>query len=206
MVKNKEGAIRKNKKKENFLLDNYKKSWNYIKELKIFIFVIILIFLASLVLGYFYHSEEISLIILKYLEEVLNVSQGFNFLQMTSFIFWNNLQVGFMGILFGVFLGIPSALFTLFNGYVVGFVSSLAVSSSGASSLMGLLPHGIFELPAIFFSFAMGVKLGSFVFYRDKMNKFVYFFKESLRVFLFVVLPLLIVAAIVESFLIFNLK
>jgi stage II sporulation protein M len=191
------------KKKTNFLLNNYTKSWNYIKDSKKFVFIVIFLFLFSLILGYLYHPQELSSFILEYIDKILKDTQEMDSPQMIFFIFMNNLRVGFMGIIYGFLLGIPSLIFTFVNGYVVGFVSFLAVSTSGAGSLLDLLPHGIFELPAIFISFALGIKFGTFVFYKDKLEKFVYFFKESLRVFLFIIVPLLIIAAIIEGTLIF---
>lgn len=195
--------LESNKKNKNNFFENYKKSWSYIKESKKFILIVVLIFLFSLIFGFLYHPDEISSVLLEYINKIVEDTQGMNSWEMILFIFMNNIRVGFMGIIYGFLLGIPSIAFTFVNGYVVGFVSSLAVSSSGAGSLLGLLPHGIFELPAIFISFSMGIKLGTFVFYKDKMDKFVRFFKESLRVFLFVVVPLLIIAAIIEGTLIF---
>lgn len=189
--------------KGNFFVENYRKSWEHIKSSKKFIFLVIGLFLFSLILGYLYHPEEISSVILEYIDKILKDTQGMDSSQMILFIFLNNLRVGFAGIIYGFLLGILPVLFTLANGYVVGFVSYLAVSSSGTGSLLNLLPHGIFELPAIFISFAMGIKFGTFVFYKEKMNKFVSFFKESLRVFIFVVIPLLIIAAIIEGTLMF---
>jgi len=111
-----------------------------------------------------------------------------------------------MGILYGFALGIFPVLSIFANGYVVGYVVSSSVSSSGVLSLLDLLPHGIFELPAIFISFGMGIKFGSFLFYKEKAKKFVEFFVNSIRVFIFVVLPLLIIAAIIEGSFISFLK
>jgi stage II sporulation protein M len=129
-------------------------------------------------------------------------TQGMSSFEMVSFIFFNNLGVGFMGLIYGFVLGIFPILSIFANGYVVGYVSSSAISSSGISSLLNLLPHGIFELPAIFISFGMGIKFGTFIFYKEKMKNFTEFFANSLRVFIFVVLPLLVVAAIIEGILI----
>jgi stage II sporulation protein M len=111
-----------------------------------------------------------------------------------------------MGIIYGFALGIFPILSIFANGYVVGYVCSSAISLSGVGSLLSLLPHGIFELPAIFVSFGMGMKFGTFIFYKDKMKNFRKFFVDSLRVFVFVVLPLLVIAAIIEGILIAFLK
>jgi len=127
-------------------------------------------------------------------------------LRMIGFIFTNNIQSGFMGMFFGFFLGIFPILATFANGYIVGYVSSSVISSSGIISLLSILPHGIFELPAIFISFGMGIKFGTFIFYKNKRKYLSKFLIDSLRVFVFVVLPLLIIAAIIEGSLIFILK
>ena len=72
--------------------------------------------------------------------------------------------------------------------------------------LWRIFPHGIFELPAVFISLGLGLKLGTFIFQRNKLKAFAEFFWNSLRVFLFIVLPLLIIAAIIEGSLIFLLE
>ena len=105
-------------------------------------------------------------------------------------------------MILGIFFGIFPLWFTLQNGYVLGFVSSISVGEAGIGSLWRIIPHGIFELPAIFISLGLGIKLGSFVFYKDSRKKFNEFLKNSLRVFIFIVIPLLVLAGIIEGFLI----
>lgn len=198
--------MKKENKKVNFFKENYSKSWKYIKESKNFIWAVVIIFFISVIIGFLYQPPEIVNSILDYIKNILTKTEGMSSLRMISFIFTNNLQTGFMGLIYGFALGIFPILATFANGYVVGYVSSSAVSSSGVSSLLSLLPHGIFELPAIFISFGMGVKFGTFIFHKEKMKHFGEFFINSLRVFIFVVLPLLIIAAIIEGSLIFILK
>jgi len=137
-----------------------------------------------------------------YVREVLAQTEGMSSLRLIEFIFINNIQSSFMGVVYGFFLGIFPVLASLANGYIIGYVCSSTVSSSGIGSLLSLLPHGIFELPAIFISFGIGIKFGTFIFYKEKMNHFNEFLINSLRVFVFVVLPLLIIAAIIEGSLI----
>jgi stage II sporulation protein M len=192
----------KNKKKENFFGENYKKCWEYIKESNKFIWAITILFFFSAVVGFLFQPPQITSIILDYIQKILAKTESMSSLEMILFIFFNNIKIGFMGILYGFALGIFPVISILANGYVVGYVSSSAVSSSGILSLLNLLPHGIFELPAIFISFGIGLKFGTFLFYKEKMKKFTEFFINGLRVFVFVVLPLLIVAAIIEGSLI----
>jgi stage II sporulation protein M len=115
------------------------------------------------------------------------------------FIFFNNLKSSFFGMSFGILFGIFPILVTIFNGYLLGFVSAFSVAGGGVLSLWKLLPHGIFELPAIFLSLGLGLRLGTLVFQKNKQK----FLKEnilrSLKIFLLIVIPLLIIAAIIEA-------
>jgi len=44
------------------------------------------------------------------------------------------------------------------------------VQTDGFLSLWRLLPHGIFELPAVFISLGMGLKIGMFIFQKKKLE------------------------------------
>ena len=67
----------------------------------------------------------------------------------------------------------------------------------------GLIPHGIFELPAIFISLAMGFKTCHLMTLRitGKINNLDMKAHSInlVRIFVWIVLPLLIIAAIVEA-------
>lgn len=185
-----------------FVLE-YKKSFKYLKDSKNYIFVIIGIFVLFGIIGFFVPaSEYIYSQILNYISQLLEKTEGFGFGDMFFFIFFNNFKSSFFGLFGGIFFGIFSLFTSLANGYVIGFVSQFTTSQQGASILWRLVPHGIFELPAVFISLGMGVKLGSFFLKKNKLN----FIKENLRsslgVFVTIVLPLLLIAAIIESVLI----
>jgi uncharacterized membrane protein SpoIIM required for sporulation len=83
-----------------------------------------------------------------------------SYLELNVFIFWNNLRASFFGLISGIFLGIYPIIMGITNGYLLGFVSSISVQSSGLATLLDIIPHGIFELPALFLSLSLGVKLG----------------------------------------------
>ena len=191
------------KKRQNFLVKNYSDSWNYIKNSKNFIYSAILVFIAFFLIGFFIPvPKEIAEQILKFIEELLRQTENMNQYEITRFIFFNNLQSSFTGMLFGVFLGIFPLIVAMFNGYILGFVSLLSVGNGGFVVLWKLLPHGIFELPAVFISLGLGLKLGTFVFQKNKTKSFRDYFWNSLKSFLLIVLPLLVVAAIIEGALI----
>jgi len=202
----KKSKKRDKKKNKVSLGEQYCKSWKYIRESKNFVYFAIGIFLIFALVGFFVPvSEELSNIVLEYIKEILAQTEGLSGFGMMKFIFLNNLQSSFIGMVFGVLVGVFPLVALIVNGYVVGFVSAMSVESAGLVSLLNLLPHGIFELPAIFVSLGLGLKLGTFIFRKDIKKTFRDYFKESLRVFVFVILPLLVVAAVIEGLLITGL-
>ena len=78
-------------------------------------------------------------------------------------LFTHNLTISLQVIILGIILGIPSLFSTLGNGTMLGAVAAL-LAQEGIIPLhffiFGILPHGIFELPAFLISAAFGLKLG----------------------------------------------
>lgn len=194
---------KRGKKEEDFFKRQYTESWSYLKESRKFIYFSILIFFIFVLIGFLFPTPKFIVEkIIELFKEILSKTEGMSQMELIFFIFENNVQASLFGLVFGIFLGIYPVFALMFNGYLVGFVGKLAVVEKGFSSLFSLLPHGIFELPAIFISFSMGIKFGSFIFNKNKLDSLKDYFWNSLRVFIFVVVPLLIIAAIIEGSLI----
>jgi stage II sporulation protein M len=163
-----------------------------------------LIFFGFALIGFFipvpdYLTQEI----IKMLQEIVKRTEGMSQFNLITFILFNNLQSSFLGLVLGVFIGVFPVIFAAFNGYVLGFVALLSVDAGGAGVLWKLLPHGIFELPAVFISLGLGLRAGTLLFHHARLKSFRYYFNEFARTFIFVVIPLLIIAAIIEGSLIF---
>jgi stage II sporulation protein M len=194
---------RKSKKKKFSLKKQYKLSWNFLKESRNFISLAFGVFLVFVLIGYFFPVPvELQEMIKNYIQAIVLETEGMGTFELISFIFLNNLQVSFIGLLFGVVLGILPIFYSIANGYLLGFVLKLAFEEQGLCVFLDLIPHGIFELPAVFISLALGLKLGSFAFEKNKQESLRNFFLNSMRVFVLIVVPLLIVAAIIEGLLI----
>ena len=188
------------KRKKEF---GYRESFDYIKECKNFIWSIVFIFFIFALIGFFIPAPaEVEEVILDFVKDLLEQTEGMNVTQLTVFIFSNNVQSSFMGFIFGFVLGVFPIFVSILNGYLVGFISSLAVEANGLLTLWRLFPHGIFELPAVFISLGMGLKFGTFVFKKKKWESFKEYFYKSVITFLLIVVPLLIIAAIIEGVLI----
>ncbi len=199
LTKNKKG----DGKEKDFFRRNYSEAWNHINDSGNFIFLAIAVFFAFSLVSFFLPvPSQISEQILTFIRELIETTRDMDAKSMSGFIFFNNLQSSFMGMAFGVFLGIFPLAVAAVNGYILGFVASISVSSEGVFVLWRLFPHGIFELPAVFISLGMGLKIGSFIFQKKKFDFLKENFWKSLKAFFLIVVPLLAVAAIIEGTLI----
>jgi len=201
--KKKRKTVNRNvKKKENFWKKHYSLSWDYIKESKGYIQFIIFIFVLASFVALFWQPPFIVDWIRTFVEQLLQKTEGLSTGELIIFISNNNLKGSFIAMMVGMVFGIFPLVMGLMNGYLLGFVAEKSVQVEGISILWRLVPHGIFELPAIVISLALGIKLGMFWFTGSIKKEFLRRFENSLRVFLFVILPLLIIAAIIEGILI----
>jgi len=185
--------------KSKFFAKNYSACWKFLNESRWYVVFALGIFALSFLIGFIYpmfFREEIFGLIARIIETL----EGKTTFELISFIFFNNLKASFMAIILGIILGIFPLITGIANGYVLGFVSRETASKEGLAVMWNLLPHGIFELPAIMLSIGIGLKIGTSVF-RKKKN-FEYNFKEGLRFFVFVIFPLLLIAGIIEGILI----
>jgi stage II sporulation protein M len=125
--------------------------------------------------------------------------------QLAAAIFLNNAIKAFLVVVGGLVFGLFPVIFLLANGAALGFVLSVSVQSRGAlAALLAILPHGIFELPAIFLATSMGLLLGSRAIRKLSGSGETTIRGEltaALKFFMRIIVPLLVIAALVESFL-----
>lgn len=189
--------------KGSFLVRGYGDSFRVLKEIKWHFIFVVGIFLLFFIIGFSYpvfFKERVA-------DFILNLKDIFadkNLFETVLLIFFNNFQASFFAILLGIGFGIIPLIIAIINGYLIGFVSRSVVEMESGWILLRLIPHGIFELPAFLFSVSLGLKIGlSFFDSKKSMKNEV---KKALKFFLFVVVPLLFIAAIIESLLIFFTK
>jgi len=188
-------------KKRFALTEQYSRCWKFFNESRWHIVFTLGIFALTFLVGftypYFFRIE-----ILGFIEKLMLMFEGKSMMEMIGLIFFNNLRASFFAMILGIGIGIFPMLTLIVNGYLLGFVSREAASIGGISVLWQLAPHGIFELPAVIFSIAIGLKIGGDMFYGKIGGKLKHNFEEGFRFFFFVILPLLVIAAIIEGVLI----
>jgi len=195
------------------LKSEYVQCFEFLKESKNYIYSAVLLFFIFAAIGFFFEDLvnlflnntlglNLNEMILGYVRNLLLETEGMTQKEITGFIFMNNLQSSFTGMIFGLFLGVVPFFGIVFNGYVLGFVAMMSVREAGYFILWRILPHGVFELPAVFISLALGLRLGTFYIIEKNKSDLGRIAFNSLRVFLLVVFPLLFLAAIIEGALI----
>ncbi|MBD3247368.1 hypothetical protein GF378_01990 [Candidatus Pacearchaeota archaeon] len=193
------------KRTKRFFVRNYLESWDFLKESKNFIYFVFGVFILFALFGFFIPApESVAQEIMKIIQEILEITKGMTTSELIGFIFWNNVKVSFIGMISGILFGVIPFFETIINGYLLGFVASHTVMADGIASLWRIFPHGIFELPAVFISLGIGIRLGLYFFQKKQRQKRNYkeIIVNSLRLFVFVIIPLLIIAAVIEGFLI----
>ncbi len=110
-----------------------------------------------------------------------------------------NLVVSYLTMcLFSAF-GIVPVTVALFNGLILGWViiKATGVMDSGIAIL--LVPHGIFEVPAMMIGWGVGIWRGLGYRFSTHRPSYAERFKGANKVFLALIVPLLFIAAIIEG-------
>ena len=144
---------------KKFLKDNFHKCEKFFSESKVYILSAVAVFFATAVIGFVFpvfFREEVGVIMQQMAEKI----QGLGFAETFSMIFFNNLSAGFMAEFLGIGFGIFPLIALVINGYLLGFVMKFAVMQEGIFVIWRIIPHGIFEIPAILLAAGIGIKIG----------------------------------------------
>jgi stage II sporulation protein M len=178
----------------------------YLMPLRPYLLVIITLFLLATTAGYVSAALNPDIIdeLMGQFEETYGWIANESPTMIMLFIFVNNTLNSLFAMLLGIFFGIWPIIFIIVNGFFIGVVVFSSVQEySILVVLSALLPHGIIELPMIFISASMGLRLGVLAFqkiFRIKEIKFKYELFSAIRFFATVIVPLLFIAAIIETF------
>ncbi len=123
--------------------------------------------------------------------------------QMFGFYVMHNIGLGFQCFAAGIFAGLGSAFFLVFNGLFLGAVSGYLVAGGYAENFLSfVVTHSAFELTAIVLAGAAGLRLGHSWLAPGRLTR-----AESLKqaareavTVVYGVIGLLLVAAAVEAF------
>jgi uncharacterized membrane protein SpoIIM required for sporulation len=165
------------------------------------ILFVVILFSTGIVIGFtniFKISEFIDLSVDSLMNQ-LKDSRGF---ELFIKILLNNLEATAFMVVGGIFFSIVPTLAALMNGMMIGFMfqdTQLVAGMSIFETALTLIPHGIFEIPALILALAIGVKLGDLPF-KDRKIEFIKLnFKNIFYCYLKIIFPLLLLAAGIET-------
>jgi len=120
------------------------------------------------------------------------------------FIFLKNTSALLISFVLSPVLCLVPILALIINGWMIAFVSTLVIEEESLGFLLaGLLPHGVFELPALILGQAAALSFGTMavlaLFKKERRNLLIPSLKRNLKYFM-VALALLLPAAIIETY------
>ncbi|MBW1814883.1 MAG: stage II sporulation protein M [Deltaproteobacteria bacterium] len=170
---------------------------NTIIEARNYILFVIILFTAGLIYGYVnlqdnQHFYEI-------FQNLLKTHQAKSYFPYIIKIFVRNSIVAYISMRFGIFLGIFPTFSSFFNGLMVGWLKTTFEKISGFNLFLLLLPHGIFELSAMFIAWGIGIWRVKLLFVPNFEEAAKVSLKRIHKVYVTVILPLLLIAAVIEG-------
>jgi stage II sporulation protein M len=126
------------------------------------------------------------------------------------YILVHNVMASILILVSGVLVGIIPTLAIGANGFVLGVVYRQTAEVVGYSNAaMAVLPHGVFELPALLIAASYGLWLGVMMVRRMQGRESTllrFHIEHAFRRYFAIVFPLLIVAAAIDTVLILGLQ
>ena len=124
---------------------------------------------------------------------------GKSAISFISSVFIHNLIASYLTMCVVVLFGFLPATIAVLNGFILGFVIASAPGVSTLKMFSLLVPHGIFEWPAMMIAWGIGIWRGFGYRFLKTHSTYKERWLEANKVFITVVLPLLFIAAIIEG-------
>ena len=129
--------------------------------------------------------------------------------KMFFFILLNNSVKSFAVLLSGILFGLTPLIAVAANGYILGVAYLLTSGEVGyVQAAKTVLPHGVLEIPAVILTAGYGLWLGVTFANRIRQRDMTGFGDQvihAIRMFFKVAFSLFILAALIETFLIFSM-
>ncbi len=187
------------------LMDDFKKARSVVCKNSYYALAMFLLLVFFAIAGFLFPDvfpdEQASAI-----RNIVSLTSGKGFFELAFIIILNNLRTALISIIFGIFFGLVPLLAVVANGYFLGAVMSQAYSKTGILTFLLVLPHGVFEIPALAIAFGLGLKIGLWYTSQRKIDYIRNNLNEAMLVYVLLIFPLLLIAGIIESGLVHLLK
>ncbi|MFI5293397.1 MAG: stage II sporulation protein M [Thermodesulfovibrionales bacterium] len=159
--------------------------------------VAVIIFLAGILIGLNNPSWGDDLI--SAIKGIARQISGEGTLLIIISIFVRNSLSAAISVISGPLLGIIPVFGAVTNGLLLGAVFSHLTAAERINAMLLLVPHGIFELPAISAAWGLGIWQGIWYFERGPKQTFRERRGKAFSIFFTIILPLLLIAATIEG-------
>jgi stage II sporulation protein M len=176
---------------------NYTEAFGYLREAMNSLLIAIFIFLIGISIGLLYPLRGEGL--LSAMKTMARHLSGRSALSIAGAIFLKNSLSAAISVMFGPLLGIVPILGAVGNGLLIGTVLSHVNEANRTNTILQLIPHGLFELPAIFMAWGIGIWQGTWVFHKKLNYTFQERRRKAFRILFMIIIPLLLIAAVVEG-------
>ncbi len=138
------------------------------------------------------------------LEELIDFLASLPQFALFVIIFINNAITLLLSFLLSPILCLLPILVLIVNGWLIAFVTAVVMQEKSLGFVLaGLLPHGIFELPALILGQAAALSFGTVVilalFKKERRERLLPSLKQNFR-YLTLAIALLLPAAIIETY------
>jgi uncharacterized membrane protein SpoIIM required for sporulation len=177
--------------------DIFKEALKTISKARTFIFIALILYFFAAVAGWVYGDS------LNFLEdqirELARQFAGKSALVFIAKVFARNLIATYIVMCLFPLFGLVPCCATVFNGLLVGWLAIRFSGVGGPNFFLSLIPHGIFEWPAMMIGWGVGIWRGfGYRFAKEESSYFKRWVMAN-EVYFTVIVPLLIVAAIIEG-------
>ena len=198
-------------KKERIILYYKNEVFSIIKENKNLILFSIVLFLLSSISGFymfkvfFNNNPEIFDSLIQGFVDMFGPLKEMTSFELFLTIFYVNSRTSFLIMIFGVFVGLFPFMSLWLNGTVLGLLYGkfMAEGESPLVFLIGILPHGIIEIPTIAIAASQGFRIGKEIISppqgKSRSESLRINLKKGIRLFA-IILPLLLIAAFIEVY------
>ncbi len=181
------------------------KEREYLSSLRSYLTAITGVFVLSLVAGVVIsiNSPHIAKNYLEMFEKSFGWIKTLNPFVVMMIIFLNNALKSLIAIITGVALGFIPLIFVAGNGMLIGMLVNIILKEKGSIFVItALLPHGVIEIPMVLISASIGLRLGHgmYLSIKGENNNIKSELKQGLEFYMKWVAPLLLLAAIIETF------
>lgn len=166
--------------------------------------ITIALFFLAVYFGYLAATAfpEIGDAIMEQLQEKFGPIKNESNLYILGYIFINNTLIDLSAILSFFLFGLGSILILISNGLTIGIVLNIFQQKESLTTIIaGLAPHGMLEIPSFLLATAVGLWLGVRLLMKILKNEpFRPNILFALKFFFFVIVPLNLVAALIETY------